>query len=256
MVDGPTKAVARKGKGVQGLHVLATVTTPLNERATPPTICEGVVPTDLTIWDWLFDSSYSPLAKEGPIAGYTNAITGERIDYAQVKQYTTFVSTVLTKEYGLREGDTVALFSPNTIWYPVALLGVLRAGGIVSGASPAYNVDEMTYALKKAKAKFLMTVPSSMGVATAAAQSAGIPRSRIFLLEGRVDGYTTLKDLLATGKALGHQQQLSSYKLPRGKKNKDVCALLSFSSGTTGLPKAVRNTTASIELSNLIELRS
>lgn len=93
-----------------------------------PVLRSDQVPTDLTIWDWLFDSSYSPLARDGPIAGYTNAITGERIDYAQVKEYTTYLSTALVKRYGLKQGETVALFSPNTIWYPVAMLGVLRAG--------------------------------------------------------------------------------------------------------------------------------
>ena len=35
---------------------------------------------------------------------------------------------------------------------------------VVSGASPAYNVEEMTYALSKAGAKFLMTVPAAMDV--------------------------------------------------------------------------------------------
>ena len=113
----------------------------------------------------------------------------------------------------------------------------------------------MTYALKKANAKFLMTVPSSIGVAMAASQNAGIPKNRVFLLKGRVDGYTALKDLLATGQALGRRQQLPSCKLPKGKQAKDVCALLSFSSGTTGLPKAVRDATASTQSSKLMELR-
>ncbi|KAL8998569.1 MAG: hypothetical protein Q9169_002409 [Polycauliona sp. 2 TL-2023] len=199
-----------------------------------------VVPTDLTIWDWLFDSSYSPLGRNGPIAGYTNAIAGERIDYAQVKEYTTYLSTALVKKYGFKEGETVALFSPNTIWYPVAMLGVLRAGGVMSGASPAYNVEEMTYALKTANAKFLMTIPSSMEVAMAAAQKAGIPKERIFLLEGYVEGYTTMQKLLDIGRSYGREwRQVPSFKIPKGKQNKDVCGLLSFSSGTTGLPKAV-----------------
>lgn len=92
---------------------------------------EVKVPTDLTIWDWLFASRYSPLINGRRVAGYTNAITGQRIDYAQVKEYTTYVSTALVKKYGLKEGETVALFSPNTIWYPVALLGTLRAGTIL-----------------------------------------------------------------------------------------------------------------------------
>ena len=97
----------------------------------------------------------------------------------------------------------------------------------------------MTYALSKAGAKFLMTVPAAMDVAAPAAKNAGIPKHRIFLLEGKLEGFTTMKTLLDIGKSFGENGQLPSFKIPKGKRNKDVCAFLSFSSGTTGLPKAV-----------------
>lgn len=165
-------------------------------------------------------------------------MTKERVRYDALIDYTTYVSTTLVKKYGLQPGETVALFSPNTIWYPVAMLGTIRAGGIISGASPAYNIEEMTYALKTAHAKILMTVPSSMSVAIPAAQNAGIPRERIFLLEGDHEGYTTMQQLLEMGKSYD-SDQTPAFKIPQGKTNRDVCAFLSFSSGTTGLPKAV-----------------
>ncbi|KAL3450425.1 hypothetical protein BJX65DRAFT_315914 [Aspergillus insuetus] len=199
------------------------------------------VPTNIPIWEWLFDSEYSPLQKSKPeeLGSFMNAITKEQIRYDALKELTTYVSTSLVVNYGLQPGDTVALFSPNTIWYPVAMLATVRAGGIISGTSPAYNVEEMTYALKTARAKFLMTVPSSMDVAIPAAKNAGIPPERIFLLEGSKGEYTSVQQLVKKGKSLGAARQIVPWKLPPGKTNRDICGFLSFSSGTTGLPKAV-----------------
>ena len=89
------------------------------------------MPGNTTIWDWLLESQYSPLSHNIPeeeLGGYQNGITKERVNWQDVKEYTTYLSTALVKKYGLKQSQTVALFSQNTIWYPVAMLGVLRAG--------------------------------------------------------------------------------------------------------------------------------
>ena len=82
------------------------------------------LPTDLSIWDWLFSSPSSVLNRypASQLRGYSNGITGERLDYGQVRDVTASISTALVRKYGLKEGETVALFSPNSIWYPVAMV--------------------------------------------------------------------------------------------------------------------------------------
>lgn len=199
----------------------------------------SAVPTNITTWTWLFSSPASPLSKnpDSEIAGFRNALTEQRISYSEVKRHTTHLSTALVKHHGLVKGDVVALFSPNTPWYPVAMLAVNRVAGIVSGASPAYNVEEMTYALKTAGAKYLFTVPGSMQVAAAAAKEAGIGREKVFLLEGKMEGFMGMGELLEQGRK--EREQVVEYKLKDGERNADLCGFLSFSSGTTGLPKAV-----------------
>lgn len=81
----------------------------------------------------------------------------------------------------------------------------------------------MTYALKTADAKFLLTHPNSMDVAVEAAKNAGIPKENLFLLEGEMDGHTTVKDLIELGKK--EKQQVDYFRIPEGKTNFDICKL-------------------------------
>ena len=193
----------------------------------------------MTTWEWLFeDTQWSPFKRpqSKPLGAYINAITREKLDYQQVKDQATQLSTVLVRKYGLQPGDAVSLFSTNTIWYPVAMWAAIRVGGRVNGASPAYTAEEMSYALKTAKSKILITLPSALTVALAAAESAGIPRSNVLLLEGSVAGITSIQQLIEEGKAM---KPIPPWHIPSNTDNRKVCGYLNFSSGTTGLPKAV-----------------
>lgn len=190
------------------------------------------VPTEIPVWDWLFDSSSSPLERypEHELAGYVDAESKERLNWAQVKEATTHLSTALVRKYNFKPNDTITVFSGNTIWYPVAMFGAVRVGGVVSGASPAYNVEEMTFALKTAKAKFLATSLSSLEVAVEAARQAGIPKQHVFLLEGELEGHASIKKLIEYARSLGSGGQVQPFKLPTGTTNKEVCGLLCFRS--------------------------
>ena len=78
------------------------------------------------------------------------------------------------KKYGLKKGDTVALFSPKTIWSRL-LCWVLIVLLVL------FREQIQHIMLKTDSARFLFTVPSSMDITAAAAENAsGEP-----LLRGR-----------------------------------------------------------------------
>jgi long-chain acyl-CoA synthetase len=58
---------------------------------------------------------------------------------------------------GLRPGDHVALMLPNSLVYPIALLGVLRAGMAVVSVNPLYTARELAHQLQDSSAKAIVT---------------------------------------------------------------------------------------------------
>lgn len=109
-------------------------------------------------------------------------------------------------------------------------------GGRINGASPAYTVDEVAHALRVAKSKIVITAPSSLGRAVAAAKKVQLTTSDVLLIQGEAEGFKSVQELIQEN--AGSVPSLA-YRLPPRTTNKDLCGYLNFSSGTTGLPKAV-----------------
>jgi acyl-CoA synthetase (AMP-forming)/AMP-acid ligase II len=127
---------------------------------------------------------------------------------------------------GLRKGDVVAVFSPNTIWYPVVFHGIATAGCIMSPINALYTPDEIAFQLRDSGAKMLVTVSPFLDRALGAAEKQ--PVDEIVVMDG-AEGHASLRDLLSTD-APSVQVEIDPA---------EDLVTLPYSSGTTGLPKGV-----------------
>ena len=150
---------------------------------------------------------------------------GDQLTYGQLAAYVDRVAAAL-HERGLRTGDVVAVFSPNTAWYPVVFHGIAKAGLVSSPINSLYTPDEIAFQLKDSGAKMLITVSPFLDRALAAVAQA--PVDEVVVMDG-AEGHPSLLDLL------GSQAPSPQVDIDPA----EDLVTLPYSSGTTGLPKGV-----------------
>ena len=164
-------------------------------------------------------------AQRGDAPALVDGLSGETISFAQLAHHVDRVAAALQAR-GLRKGDVVAVFCPNTIWYPVVFHGIAAAGCVTSPINSLYTPDEIAFQLKDSGAKVLVTISLFMDRAQAAV--AQQPVDEVIVLDG-AEGHASLRDLL-TSDAPSVEVDIDP--------STDLVTL-PYSSGTTGLPKGV-----------------
>src|SRR3954453_24056495 len=95
-----------------------------------------------------------------------DGLSGGTITHGELAFYVARLAAALHAR-GLGKGDVVAVFSPNTIWYPVVFHGIAAAGCIVAPINALYTPEEIAFQLDDSAAKLLFTLSPPLARALA-----------------------------------------------------------------------------------------
>ncbi len=192
---------------------------------------------------------------------------GKSFSYAELDQLSRDFAAFLQAS-GLKKGDRIALQMPNTLQYPIALTGALRAGLIVVNTNPLYTAREMEHQFKDSGAKAIVILENFCDKLEKIIDKTDIDMVMVTKLGDMLGG---LKGSIVNLVVKHVKKMVPAYQLPaslsfkdclnKGKgmtyhkpnlTNQDV-AFLQYTGGTTGLSKGAmlthRNIIANIEQS-------
>src|SRR5882757_5573747 len=176
---------------------------------------------------------------------------GQTLTYADVDRQSRHFAAYLQRKLGVKKGDRIAVMMPNLLAFPIAFLGIVRAGAAQVNVNPLYTPRELEHQLRDAGAKVMVVFAGSS--ATVAEVIASTPLETVITVgpgdgsaakfssppvDARLSGALAFADALAEGAKLG----LEPVDLTCG----DLL-FLQYTGGTTGLSKG-----ASLSHRNLV----
>lgn len=179
-----------------------------------------------------------------------NGLTAD-LSFSQVQALSDQFAAWLIDEQQMQVGEVVAVQLPNSLHYPVAVLGAWKAGLIVTNVNPLYTEREVRNQLADSGARLLIACDLFVERAAPIAQALGIALlttslgdffppevGRAIAAQAGVDvaGLPRVVDALAAGAAL----PLPAYRA-------NPVALYQYTGGTTGRSKGAVLTHANLQ---------
>jgi long-chain acyl-CoA synthetase len=213
----------------------------------PPGVPADIDSTRYASIAQMADESFSKFAER---TAYVQM--GRNLSYGELDAKSKAFAGWLQQKAKLQRGDRVAIMMPNVLQYPIALFGVLRAGGTVVNTNPLYTARELEHQLKDSGAEVIVILENFAHVlqeviqhtkvrqviVTSVGELLGFPKGTIVDFVVRrirkavppwsLPGALRFSDVLAEGVALPYK--------PVSLKHTDL-AFLQYTGGTTGVSK-------------------
>jgi long-chain acyl-CoA synthetase len=175
---------------------------------------------------------------------------GKDMSFAQVERASAHFGAFLQGR-GLKPGARVAIMMPNVLQYPVAMMGILRAGYAVVNVNPLYTPRELEHQLKDSGAEAIVILENF--ATTLQAVLSKTPVKHVIVaamgdmlgLKGFIVNYVVRKKrkLVPDWSIPGHIKFPAALKegagrtLTPAKAGLDDVAFLQYTGGTTGISK-------------------
>ena len=152
---------------------------------------------------------------------------GRRRTYKELSDWTNRLAHALVEDYGVQPGNRVLLRSANNPAMVACWLAVTKAGAVAVNTMPLLRATELTAIVDKAEIAFALCDTRMMDELTACAKDSRFLR-KVIGFDGTANHDAEL-DRIALGKDVRYESVDTG---------RDDVALLGFTSGTTGTPKA------------------
>jgi long-chain acyl-CoA synthetase len=175
---------------------------------------------------------------------------GAVITYKEISELTDRLAGALA-DLGVKKGDRVGIFMPNTPQFVIAYFGILKAGGVVVATNPLYTPREIEHQVKDAGIEVMIVMSNFYNTIKKVQPNTSIKKVIVTNLKETLPPVLRLLFTLAKEKKGGFRVQLQNgdywfqdllTKYPPTSRPKidisaDDVALFQYSGGTTGISK-------------------
>lgn len=193
---------------------------------------------------------------------------GHRVTYRELNEATDRLAAALAA-LGVKKGDRVVIFMPNSAQFVISYYAILKAGGIVVATNPLYSPREMEHQFNDCGAEIALVMSNFYNRVKEVQPKTPLKRLIVANIKEYLPPVLRLLFTLAKEKKDGHRVELRDGDLwfqdllrqytpdqrPQLEIGPDDIALFQYSGGTTGVPKAAVATHRALVV-NTLQMKS